>query len=103
MNRFTRQVSSGTRTRNDNSTEMPPARDRKKLYEKHLAAEKWKFVVTLDEPRRNRKQKSSVIPFDEIPVKSLDASPTDFCAFGSEKRALGKGHPRTLNDSRGME
>ncbi|GFW96636.1 uncharacterized protein TNCV_2846931 [Trichonephila clavipes] len=35
------------------------------------------------------------IPFDEISVKSHDASPTDFCAFGLLKRALGKRHPRT--------
>ena len=37
------------------------------------------------------------IPFDGIPVKSPDASPMDFCAFGLLKRALEKRHPKTLN------
>ena len=37
------------------------------------------------------------IPFDEIPVKSSDASPIDFCVVGLLKQALGKQHPKTLN------
>ena len=37
------------------------------------------------------------IPFNEIPVKSPDAYPMDFCAFGLLKRALGKRLPSTLN------
>jgi len=37
------------------------------------------------------------IPFDDIPVKSPDASPMDFCAFGLLKRALGSRRPRTLS------
>jgi len=36
------------------------------------------------------------IPFSHIPVKSPDASPMDFCAFGLLKQALGKRHPKTL-------
>lgn len=36
------------------------------------------------------------IPFEEIPVKSPDASPMDFCAFGLLKRAMGTRRPRTL-------
>ena len=36
------------------------------------------------------------IPFSDIPVKSPDASPMDFCAFGLLKRALGSRRPRTL-------
>jgi hypothetical protein len=32
--------------------------------------------------------KIKAIPFDHIPVKSPDASPMDFCAFGQLKRAL---------------
>ncbi|GFX28163.1 hypothetical protein TNCV_424901 [Trichonephila clavipes] len=32
-----------------------------------------------------------------VPVKSNDASPVDFCAFGLLQRASGKRHPRTLN------
>lgn len=36
-------------------------------------------------------------PLNEIPMKSPDASPIDFCAFGLSKRASGKGNSRTLN------
>lgn len=36
------------------------------------------------------------IPFTDIPVKSPDASPMDFCAFGLLKRALGSRRPRSL-------
>ena len=39
----------------------------------------------------------NAIPFEDIPVKSPDASPMDFCAFGLLKRALGKRRPRTLD------
>jgi hypothetical protein len=37
------------------------------------------------------------IPFHEIPVKSPDASPMDFCGFGLLKRAIGNRRPRTLD------
>lgn len=37
------------------------------------------------------------VPFTDIPVKSPDASPMDFCAFGLLKRALGDRRPRTLD------
>ncbi|GFU83653.1 hypothetical protein TNCV_1411911 [Trichonephila clavipes] len=40
------------------------------------------------------------ITFEEIPVKSFDASPTDFCAFCLLKQALEKWHLRTLNEER---
>ncbi|GFT61539.1 hypothetical protein TNCV_34001 [Trichonephila clavipes] len=53
------------------------------------------------------------IAFDEIPVKSPNASPVDFSAFGLLERALGKRHPRrereretewtSENGSRGTE
>jgi hypothetical protein len=36
------------------------------------------------------------IPFEDIPVKSPDASPMDFCGFGLLKRALGRRRPRTV-------
>lgn len=36
------------------------------------------------------------IPFTDIPVKSPDAAPMDFCAFGLLKRALGGRRPRTI-------
>ena len=36
------------------------------------------------------------IPFTDIPVKSPDASPMDFCAFGLLKRALSHRRPRTI-------
>ncbi|GFT22514.1 uncharacterized protein TNCV_3274711 [Trichonephila clavipes] len=38
------------------------------------------------------------ILFDNIRVKSSYTSVMDFCAFGVLKRALGKQHPRTLNE-----
>ena len=37
------------------------------------------------------------IPFEHIPVKSPDAAPMDYCAFGLLKQALGRGKPKTLN------
>jgi hypothetical protein len=37
------------------------------------------------------------IPFSDIPVKSPDASPMDFCGFGLLKRGLGNRRPKTLN------
>jgi hypothetical protein len=37
------------------------------------------------------------IPFGHIPVKSPDASPMDFCAFGLLKQALSKRKPKTLD------
>ena len=37
------------------------------------------------------------IPFGQIPVKSPDASPMDFCAFGLLKQALSKRKPETLD------
>lgn len=37
------------------------------------------------------------IPFEDIPVKSPDASPMDFCAFGLLKRALASRRPRSLS------
>ena len=37
------------------------------------------------------------IPFAEIPVKSSDASPIDFCALSLLEGALEKRHPETLN------
>ncbi|KAJ9601450.1 hypothetical protein L9F63_000398 [Diploptera punctata] len=37
------------------------------------------------------------IPFSNIPVKSPDASPMEFCAFGLFKRALGNRRPRTID------
>jgi hypothetical protein len=36
------------------------------------------------------------IPFHDIPVKSPDASPMDYCGFGLLKRRLGSRRPRTL-------
>lgn len=36
------------------------------------------------------------IPFSAIPVKSPDAAPMDYCAFGLLKRALGSRRPRTV-------
>ena len=44
-----------------------------------------------------RETKINVIPFSSIPVKSPDASPMDFCAFGMLKRALGNCRATTLN------
>ena len=38
----------------------------------------------------------SVIPFSSIPVKSPDASPMDFCAFGLLKRGLAHRRPTTI-------
>ena len=35
------------------------------------------------------------IPFTDIPVKSPDVSPMDFCAFGLLKSALAKCRPKT--------
>ncbi|GFW72305.1 uncharacterized protein TNCV_703421 [Trichonephila clavipes] len=48
----------------------------------------------------NKESKTGIkcILFDEIRVKSPHASAVDFCAFGILKRALGKRHPRTLNE-----
>ncbi len=43
------------------------------------------------------KTEKRCIPFNEIPVKSPDASPMDSCAFGLLKWDFGKLHPRTLN------
>ncbi|GFU01904.1 uncharacterized protein TNCV_1523991 [Trichonephila clavipes] len=40
------------------------------------------------------------IPFDETHVKSPYTSAMDFCAFVLLKLALGKRHPRTLNELR---
>lgn len=37
------------------------------------------------------------IPYSEIPVKSPDASPMDFCGFGLLKRALGNRRPKTVD------
>ncbi|GFY05210.1 hypothetical protein TNCV_2206561 [Trichonephila clavipes] len=37
------------------------------------------------------------IPFDEISVKSTDASPINFYAYSLLKQVLEKRHPRTLN------
>jgi hypothetical protein len=37
------------------------------------------------------------IPYSDIPVKSPDASPMDFCGFGLLKRALGRRRPRTID------
>lgn len=37
------------------------------------------------------------IPFEDIPVKSPDASPMDYCAFGLLKRALGSRRPQSLH------
>lgn len=39
----------------------------------------------------------SAIPYSDIPVKSPDASPMDFCGFGLLKRGLGDRRPRTLD------
>ena len=36
------------------------------------------------------------IPFTDIPVKSPDVSPMDFCAFGLLKSALAKRRPKTV-------
>ena len=44
-----------------------------------------------------RKTGINTIPFSSIPVKSPDASPMDFCAFGLLKRALGDRRPTTLD------
>ena len=38
----------------------------------------------------------SVIPFSSIPVKSPDASPMDFCAFGLLKKGLAQRRPTTV-------
>jgi hypothetical protein len=37
------------------------------------------------------------IPFNEVPVKSPDASPMDYCGFGLLKRALGKRRVTTMD------
>ncbi|GFU43531.1 hypothetical protein TNCV_406231 [Trichonephila clavipes] len=47
--------------------------------------------------KKKLKREIKCIPFDEILVKSSDASSMDFCAFGLLKQTLGKRHPRTLN------
>jgi hypothetical protein len=38
----------------------------------------------------------NVIPFSDIPTKSPDCAPMDFCAFGLLKRGLGSRRPRTV-------
>ena len=44
-----------------------------------------------------RTTKINVIPFKYIPVKSPDASPMDFCAFGLLKNRLKNRRPSTID------
>ena len=46
--------------------------------------------------RKSNETGLHVIPFSDIPVKSPDASPMDFCAFGLLKQGLASKRPTTV-------
>lgn len=57
----------------------------------HTSASTAAYLATLQEETQIR-----AIPFTDIPVKSPDASPLDFCGFGLLKKGLGSRRPRTV-------
>lgn len=81
-------------------TEIPAlyGPDQRKVHIHQDKASSHTARTTQDYCRRMQEQTGiQTIPYSEIPVKSPDASPMDFCGFGLLKSGLGKQRPRTLD------